>query len=42
VGIPAVFGIIGGTAFQQRISQRTVSLVFAALLVALAIQLLLS
>lgn len=42
VGVPAVFGIVAGTAFQQRISQRTVSLVFAALLVALAIQLLLS
>ena len=42
VGIPACFGMVAGTAFQQRIEQRTVSLVFAALLVALAIELLVS
>jgi uncharacterized protein len=40
VGVPAVAGVIGGTRLQQRISTRTISLVFAALLVALAIDLL--
>jgi uncharacterized membrane protein YfcA len=39
VGIPAVAGVIGGTALQQRIPQRTISLLFAALLVATAIHL---
>jgi uncharacterized membrane protein YfcA len=37
--IPAIGGIVIGTAIQQRISQRAVSLLFAALLVAVAIQL---
>jgi hypothetical protein len=41
VGVPAVAGVIGGTQLQQRISTRTISLVFAALLVAVAIDLLL-
>ena len=39
LSIPAVLGVILGTAVQQRISQRAVSLLFAALLVAIAIQL---
>jgi uncharacterized protein len=39
--IPAVLGVIVGTAIQQRISQRAVSLLFAALLVAVAIELVL-
>jgi uncharacterized protein len=39
LSIPAVLGVVIGTAVQQRISQRTVSLLFAALLVAIAIQL---
>src|SRR3954447_13875988 len=34
---PAVLGIVLGTALQQRISERAVSLLFAALLVAIAI-----
>ena len=37
--VPAVGGVIAGTAAQQRISQRAVSLLFAALLVAVAIEL---
>jgi hypothetical protein len=37
--IPAVLGVLAGTAIQQRISQRAVSLLFAALLVAVAIEL---
>jgi len=37
--IPAVVGVIAGTAIQQRIPQRAVSLLFAALLVAVAIEL---
>lgn len=39
--IPAVLGVVIGTAIQQRISQRAVSLLFAALLVAVAIELVL-
>src|SRR6185295_18311503 len=39
--IPAVVGVIAGTAIQQRIPQRAVSLLFAALLVAVAIELIL-
>jgi uncharacterized membrane protein YfcA len=41
LAIPAVLGVIIGTAVQQRISQRAVSLIFAALLVAIAIELVL-
>jgi uncharacterized protein len=37
--IPAIVGVIAGTAIQQRIPQRTVSLLFAGLLVAIAIEL---
>jgi len=40
VGIPAVGGVLAGTSLQQRLSGRTVSLLFAALLVAVAIDLL--
>lgn len=40
VGIPAVGGIIAGTAIQQRIPQRAVSYLFAVVLVAIAIELL--
>jgi uncharacterized membrane protein YfcA len=39
LAIPAVVGVILGTAVQQRIPQRTVSLLFAALLIAVAIEL---
>jgi uncharacterized protein len=41
LSIPAVLGVVIGTAVQQRISQRTVSFLFAALLVAIAIELIL-
>jgi len=39
LSIPAIGGVVVGTAIQQRIPQRTVSLLFAALLVLVAIQL---
>ena len=39
LSIPAVLGVVIGTAVQQRISQRAVSLLFATLLVAIAIHL---
>jgi uncharacterized membrane protein YfcA len=39
--IPAVLGVVLGTAIQQRIPQRAVSYLFAALLVVIAIQLIL-
>jgi uncharacterized protein len=42
LAIPAVVGVVIGTAVQQRISQRAVSLIFAALLIAIAIELILS
>jgi uncharacterized membrane protein YfcA len=40
VGIPAVGGVVAGTALQQRVPQRALSLIFAALLVVTAITLL--
>src|SRR5262245_5406660 len=39
LSIPAILGVVVGTAIQQRIPQRTVSLLFAALLVGIAIEL---
>ena len=39
LSIPAVAGVVAGTAIQQRIPQRAVSLLFAVLLVAIAIEL---
>jgi uncharacterized membrane protein YfcA len=39
VGLPAVAGVIGGAALQQRLPQRAIALGFAALLVAVAIEL---
>jgi uncharacterized membrane protein YfcA len=41
LAIPAVLGVVMGTAIQQRIPQRAVSLLFAILLVAVAIELIL-
>ena len=41
IGIPAVGGVLFGTWLQQRINTRMISLLFAALLVATAIDLLL-
>ena len=40
--LPAVVGVLAGTAIQQRIPQRAVSLLFAVLLTAIAIQLIVS
>jgi uncharacterized membrane protein YfcA len=39
LSIPAIGGVLLGTAIQQRIPQRAVSLLFAALLVGVAIEL---
>ena len=39
LSIPAILGVVIGTAIQQRIPQRAVSLLFAALLVGIAIEL---
>jgi uncharacterized membrane protein YfcA len=41
LSLPAILGVILGTAIQQRIPQRVVSLLFAALLVGIAIELIL-
>lgn len=41
LSIPAVIGVVAGTAIQQHIPQRAISLLFAALLVAIAIELIL-
>jgi uncharacterized membrane protein YfcA len=40
VGLPAVAGVVAGTWLQQRVSPRTVSLLFSVVLVASAIELL--
>jgi uncharacterized membrane protein YfcA len=42
LSIPAALGVVLGTAIQQRIPQRTVSYLFALLLVAIAVELILS
>jgi hypothetical protein len=42
IGIPAVGGVIAGVALQQRLPERAVALLFAALLVATAVELVLS
>jgi uncharacterized protein len=42
LSIPAVLGVLLGTAIQQRIPQRAVSYLFALLLVAIAVELILS
>lgn len=42
LAIPAILGVVLGTAIQQRIPQRAVSYLFALLLVAIAIDLILS
>jgi uncharacterized protein len=40
VGLPATIGAVGGTWLQQRLQRRELSLLFAALLVAIAVKLL--
>jgi uncharacterized protein len=42
VGIPAAGGAVAGTAFQQRLPTRTLSLLFAALLAGIGVRLLLT
>jgi uncharacterized protein len=39
LSIPAVGGVIAGTALQQRLPQRAISLLFALLLVIVAVEL---
>jgi uncharacterized membrane protein YfcA len=39
VGVPAVFGVLIGTWLQQRLRARSIALLFAAVLVASAIEL---
>ena len=41
LSVPAVAGVVAGTALQQRIPQQAVSYLFALLLVAIAIELIL-
>ena len=41
VGCPALVGVLAGTALQQRLPERAVALLFAGLLVATAIELIL-
>ena len=40
VGVPAVFGAIVGTGLQQRVANRTLSLLFALLLTGIGVRLL--
>jgi uncharacterized membrane protein YfcA len=40
IGLPAVGGVLLGTALQQRVHSRVISLAFSALLVAVAVDLL--
>jgi uncharacterized membrane protein YfcA len=40
VGVPATIGALGGATIQQRVPVRTLSFLFAALLVAIAIRML--
>jgi uncharacterized membrane protein YfcA len=42
VGLPAAAGAVAGTAFQQRVSGRALTLAFALLLAAIAVWMLLS
>jgi uncharacterized membrane protein YfcA len=42
IGLPATVGAVGGTWLQQRLRRRELSLLFAGLLVAIAIKLLLT
>jgi uncharacterized membrane protein YfcA len=41
IGVPAVAGVLIGTSLQQRLPTRSISLLFAAVLVASAVELLL-
>jgi uncharacterized membrane protein YfcA len=39
VAVPAVVGVVAGTALQQRVGERAIALVFAAMLVGIAVEL---
>jgi uncharacterized protein len=39
VGVPAIAGVVVGTAVQQRVPEGVISLLFAALLIAIAVEL---
>jgi uncharacterized membrane protein YfcA len=39
VGIPAIGGVVAGTALQQRLPERALSLLFALLLIVIAVEL---
>ena len=39
VGIPAIGGVVAGTALQQRLPERAISFLFALLLVVIAVEL---
>ncbi len=39
VAVPALGGVVVGTAIQQRLPERTISLMFAALLIVIAVKL---
>ncbi len=39
IGLPAIAGAVAGTALQQRIPERSISLLFAGLLVVVAVKL---
>ena len=40
VGLPAAFGAVAGTAIQQRVANRTLSLLFALMLLGIGVKLL--
>lgn len=40
IGVPAVAGVLGGTWLQQRVPRNAISIAFAALLVAVAVDML--
>jgi uncharacterized membrane protein YfcA len=39
IGVPALAGVVAGTALQQRIPERAISLLFAVLLLIVATEL---
>lgn len=41
IGAPAILGVLAGTALQQRIPERAVSLIFACLMLGIAVELIL-
>jgi uncharacterized protein len=42
VGVPAVLGVLGGTWLQQRVPRRTIAPLFALVMVAVAVDLVLT